>query len=111
MDGARVEGRVAGQDGWARGLHCFRISRQQRAHLATLLTVVLLATVPAFAQQQIPIDFDPAITQEDFRTFSLIVAQGIFASPVQPAGASGLLRFDIGLAATGVEIDPNAEYW
>jgi hypothetical protein len=69
----------------------------------------VLATVPASAQEDI--DFDPAITQEDFRKFSLIVAQGIYASPVQPAGASGLLRFDIGIAATGVQIDPDAEYW
>lgn len=30
---------------------------------------------------------------------------------MQPAGASGLLRFDIGVAATLVEIDENATYW
>lgn len=30
---------------------------------------------------------------------------------MQPAGASGLLRFDVGLAATAVKIDPNATYW
>lgn len=39
------------------------------------------------------------------------MAQGIFASPVQPAGGSGLLRFDVGIAATGVKIDTNASYW
>jgi len=57
------------------------------------------------------IDFDPSITQAEFEKFSRIVAQGIFASPVQPAGGSGLLRFDIGIAVTGVPIDENAEYW
>jgi 3D (Asp-Asp-Asp) domain-containing protein len=30
---------------------------------------------------------------------------------MQPAGASGLLRFDIGVAATGVQVDTNASYW
>lgn len=39
------------------------------------------------------------------------MAQGIYASPVEPAGARGLLRFDIGLAATAVPVDTNAEYW
>jgi hypothetical protein len=57
------------------------------------------------------VEFDPDITQEEFQTFSRLVAQGIFASPVQPAGASGLLRFDVGLALTAVPIDENAEYW
>ena len=35
----------------------------------------------------------------------------MFPSPVQPAGAGGLLRFDIGVAATAVKVDPNATYW
>lgn len=39
------------------------------------------------------------------------MAQGIYASPIQPAGASGLLRFDIGVALTAVEFDENATYW
>lgn len=39
------------------------------------------------------------------------MAQGIYASPVQPAGASSLLRFDVGIAATVVEIDTDAAYW
>lgn len=39
------------------------------------------------------------------------MAQGIYASPVQPGGASGLLRFDIGVALTGVKVDENASYW
>ncbi len=57
------------------------------------------------------ITFNPLITQQEFQKFSRLIAQGIFPSPVQPAGASGLLRFDIGVAATAVQIDPNSTYW
>lgn len=57
------------------------------------------------------INFNPAITQADFSKFSRIVAQGIFPSPIQPGGAAGLLRFDISVAATAVQIDPQATYW
>ncbi len=57
------------------------------------------------------IGFNPAITQADFQKFSRIIAQGMFPSPIQPAGASGLTRFDIGIAATAVQVDPNAAYW
>ena len=39
------------------------------------------------------------------------MAQGIYASPVHPAGASGLLRFDVGIAATVVNVDTTASYW
>ncbi|GAC1395218.1 MAG: hypothetical protein NVSMB68_12280 [Thermoanaerobaculia bacterium] len=46
------------------------------------------------------ISFNPLITQTDFQKFSRLIAQGIFPSPVQPAGGSGLLRFDVGVAAT-----------
>lgn len=55
--------------------------------------------------------FDPAITQAQFSTFSRLVAQGIYATPVAPARAGGLLRFDIGVAATALPVDTNAEYW
>ncbi len=57
------------------------------------------------------ITFNPQITQQEFQKFSRLVAQGIFPSPVQPAGASGVLRFDIGVAATAVAIDPQSAYW
>ena len=40
-----------------------------------------------------------------------MIAQGIFATPVQPARATGLLGFDIGVAATAVHVDTNAAYW
>ena len=39
------------------------------------------------------------------------MAQGIFATPVQPARASGLLGFDVGIAATMVRVDTHASYW
>ena len=67
-----------------------------------------MVAAPAVAQD---IEFSPEITQEEFRTFSRLMAQGIFASPVHPAGSAGLLRFDIGVAATVVEIDTSASYW
>jgi len=57
------------------------------------------------------IHFDGTITQEEFAQFSRLVAQGIYADPIQPARASGLLHFDIGIGATLVKIDENANYW
>ncbi len=55
--------------------------------------------------------FDPKVTQGEFATFSRIIAQGIFADPVQPARASGLLGFDVGIAATAVKVDEKSVYW
>ena len=43
------------------------------------------------------IHFDGAITAEEFAKFSRVIAQGIYADPIQPARASGLLHFDIGM--------------
>ncbi len=43
--------------------------------------------------------------------FSRIVGQGIFATPVQPARTTGLLGFDVGIAATVVKVDTHASYW
>ncbi len=60
---------------------------------------------------QTDITFDRDITNAEFAKFSRIVAQGIYATPVQPAGSSGLLRFEIGIAANGVAIDNDASYW
>ncbi len=57
------------------------------------------------------ISFDPTITQQDFAKFSRVVAQAIYASPVQPARASGILGFEVGVAATAVKVDTNASYW
>jgi hypothetical protein len=39
------------------------------------------------------------------------VAQGIYATQVEPARARGLLGFDIGVVATAVPVDTNAGYW
>lgn len=57
------------------------------------------------------IGFNPAITNADFAQFSKLVAQGIFPTPVSPARASGVLGFDIGVAASAVKIDKSASYW
>lgn len=65
--------------------------------------------LPLAAQDDI--DFDPAITQEQFETFSRLVAQGIYATPVDAARARGLLGFDIGVGATAIPIDTDAAYW
>jgi hypothetical protein len=67
-----------------------------------------LIALPAVASD---ISFDPAITQQDFSKFSRVIAQGIFATPVQPARSTGLLGFDIGIAATALKIDKNSSYW
>ena len=63
------------------------------------------------AQSESDIDFDSAITQEEFAQFSRLVAQGIYATPVEPARARGLLGFDIGVAATALPVDTGAAYW
>lgn len=39
------------------------------------------------------------------------MAQGIYATPVEPARARGLLGFDIGIAATALPVDTEAAYW
>ncbi|MFZ2492595.1 MAG: hypothetical protein WA208_14040 [Thermoanaerobaculia bacterium] len=60
---------------------------------------------------QSEIDFDPAITQAEFSEFSRLLAQGIYATPVEPARAGSLLGFSIGIAATAVPVDTDASYW
>jgi hypothetical protein len=62
-------------------------------------------------QSPTDIRFNPTITQADFRKFSHLVGQGIYPTPVNPAGSAGLLRFEVGVAATLVDIDENATYW
>ncbi len=57
------------------------------------------------------ISFNPDITGAEFQKFSRLVAQGIFPTPVQPARASGVLHFDIGVAASGVKVDTGNAYW
>jgi hypothetical protein len=70
----------------------------------------MLALAPPLMAQS-DIEFDPTITQEQFETFSRLVAQGIYATPVEPARARGLLGFDIGVGATAIPVDTDAPYW
>lgn len=73
-----------------------------------------MAALPLFGQSSGDgngIQFDPAITQEEFEEFSRLFAQGIYATPVEPARARGLLGFDIGVAVNALPVDPNAAYW
>ena len=107
MDGSRLERRVAAAGGKSRGLHAFRFSVEQRVHGAAFL--IAFAALPLFGQD---IKFDPKlVSQANFSEFARVVGQAIFATPVQPARASGLLGFDAGVAATGVKIDEGAAYW
>lgn len=71
---------------------------------------MVFAALPLFAQSA-DISFDPTITSAEFRKFAHLVGQGLYPTPVAPAGASGLLRFEIGGAATLVDVDENADYW
>lgn len=100
MDRAKTSGWVARVGG---------VSTKRLAALLLVLAALPLITVSASAQSDI--DFDPAITQEEFASFSRLVAQGIYASPVDPARARGLLGFDVGVAATAIPVDTNASYW
>ena len=70
---------------------------------------MLALAAPLAAQDDI--DFDPAITEEQFATFSRLVAQGIYATPVDAARARGLLGFDIGVGATAIPVDTDEAYW
>jgi hypothetical protein len=70
--------------------------------------LILAAALPLRAQD---IQFDPATTQQEFAQFSRTMGQAIFATPVQPARATGLLGFDVGVAATLVKVDQNASWW
>jgi len=71
---------------------------------------MLCVALPLMGQTD-DIDFDPAITQEQFETFSRLVAQGIYATPIDAARARGLLGFDIGVGATAIPVDTDAPYW
>lgn len=107
MDGTRLDRRVAAAGGQSSGVHPFRFPAQQRLHLAALL--IVFAALPLCAQD---VKFDPnLVTQANFSQFSRIVGQAIFATPVQPARASGFFGFDVGVAATVVPVDENSAYW
>src|SRR5581483_10388006 len=107
MDGSWIARGVVAAGGIARRLYARGFSSQQRLHLAALLT--LLAVTPLRAADDIK--FKPVITPDDFATFSRLIAQGIYADPIAPARASGLLHFDAGIGANLVHIDDKASYW
>lgn len=65
--------------------------------------------MPLAAQNDIR--FTGNITSEEFTEFSRLVAQSIYATPVEPARARGIFGFDIGVAANAVPVDTNASYW
>jgi hypothetical protein len=107
MDRTRTHGRVAEMGGSAGRIHPFRFFAQQRLHLAAFLIAFAIAPLLHAGD----VDFKPDITKDEFRKFSLIVGQSIFATPVEPARATGIVRFDIGVAATAVKIDTGSPYW
>jgi hypothetical protein len=94
---------TAGREG---GFHLGRVSLQQRAHRAALLIALLAAPLAAG-----DVTFDPTITHDEFQKFSQVAGQAIFASPVDPAGARGILGFDIGVAANTVKVDTSSPFW
>ncbi|HEX9491698.1 MAG TPA: hypothetical protein VGA33_00410 [Thermoanaerobaculia bacterium] len=89
--------------GIAGGIHAGRLSRQLGAHLAAFLIALPLCASD--------IAFNPQVTQAEFVRFSRIVGQGIFATPVQPARVTGLLGFDVGVAATAMKINTTDSFW
>lgn len=107
MDQTRAVGGMGEAVGGSGRAHPGRVSSQQRVHLAAVLIFALWA-LPARAQE---IEFNPLITSAQFRTFSGLVGQVIYATPVEPASARSLLGFDIGISATAIPIDETADYW
>src|SRR5437763_8706901 len=106
MGESRITGWLARAARGAGRVQPRRFFAQQRLHLAALL--IALAAFPAFADD---IAFNPTITDAAFAQFARLVGQAIFATPVQPARASGLLGFSVGIAAAAVPIDTKAAYW
>ncbi|MDQ6799952.1 MAG: hypothetical protein M3041_03860 [Acidobacteriota bacterium] len=94
---------MAAAGGRAGGVHSGRFSRQLGTHLAAFLIALPLGAAD--------IAFNPQITQLEFAKFSRVIGQGIFATPVQPARSTGLLGFDVGIAATAMKIDKAAPFW
>ena len=103
MDRERGERRLVAARRLTHRLHAGRICRQLGAHLAALLIALPLCASD--------VSFNPKITQAEFAKFSRLIGQGIFATPVQPARATGLLGFDVGVAATAMKIDTGASFW
>ncbi|HEY0590338.1 MAG TPA: hypothetical protein VGF40_01115 [Thermoanaerobaculia bacterium] len=67
-----------------------------------------MVCAPAAAQT---FDFDPSITQQEFDRITMIAAESIFASPVDAPAQTGLFNFEIGIAASAIEVDQTEPYW
>ncbi len=63
---------------------------------------------PAAAQT---FDFDPTITQAEFDRLTLLASEAIFSTPVDPPAQTGLFNFEIGIAATAIDVDESESYW
>src|SRR5689334_5101707 len=105
MDRPGNRGGVVAAERFTRRLHASGVLAEQRLHLAAVL--IALVALPLRAGD---FHFDTT-TQGEFRTFSRVVGQAIFATPVQPARAGGIASFDVGVAATVVDVDEKASYW
>lgn len=57
------------------------------------------------------IGFDPDITADEFHEFASVLGQMLYHTPVDAARSESLLGFDIGVMATAIEIDEDAEWW
>src|SRR5690242_12797198 len=107
MDGSRTSGRLVAAHGLTRRVHAGGLSVKQRLHLAALL--IAFCALPLRAADDI--QFSILTSPSDFQKFSRIIVQAIYATPVQPARASSIAGFDVGIAATLVNVDSNAAYW
>jgi hypothetical protein len=52
-----------------------------------------------------------ALSQADFAKFSMLIGQAVYPTPVEPARGTGLLHFDVGVAANLLKLDTSASYW
>jgi hypothetical protein len=67
--------------------------------------------VAAQTTKQSDIEIPLGYSQEEFVILSRIIAQTIYASPIEPARARGVFGFDVGIGLTAVPVDETAPYW
>jgi hypothetical protein len=51
------------------------------------------------------------LSNADFEKFSMLIGQAVYPTPVEPARGTGLLHFDVGVAANLLKVDTSATYW